>query len=85
VAQLPLESTYAEPTIMWRLRNAKDGRGAYSVIVPRGSKATAAWFSQGILQESHGFATWHGALRWTEDKLVTLQSHGWHVEDPAKR
>src|SRR5216684_4816616 len=76
----PLKSTYAEPTIMWRLRNSDDGRDAYSVIVPHGSKATAGWFSQGIPQESSDFATWHDAVRWLEDKLVTLQLHGWHVE-----
>jgi hypothetical protein len=80
LAQLPLKSTYAEPTIMWRLRNSDDGRGAYSVIVPHGSKATAGWFSQGTPQESCDFATWHDAVRWLEDKLVTLQLHGWHVE-----
>ena len=83
MAQPPLESTYAEPTVMWRLRNTNDGRDAYSVIVPNGSRATAAWFSQGILQESHGFVSWFGALRWVDNKLATLQSHGWHVEDPA--
>ena len=48
MAQLPFKSTYAEPTIMWRIRNSNDGRRAYSVIVPHGSKATAGWFSQGI-------------------------------------
>ena len=81
MAQLPLDSsTYAEPTIMWRLRNSDDGRDAYSVIVPHGSKATAGWFSQGIPQESSDFATWRDAIRWLEAKLVTLQLHGWHVE-----
>ena len=81
VAQLPLKSTYAEPTVMWRLRNSTDGRRAYSVIVPHGSKARAGWFSQGLPQESRDFATWHGAMRWLDAKLVTLQLHGWHVED----
>jgi hypothetical protein len=82
MAQLPLKSTYDEPTVMWRLRNSDDGRRAYAVIVPHGSKATAGWFSQGILQESRGFETWHDAMRWLEDKLATLQMHRWHGENP---
>jgi hypothetical protein len=81
VAQLPLESTYEEPTVMWRLHNSSDNRRAYSVIVPHGSKATAGWFSQGLLQESRNFATWHDAICWIEEKQVTLQMHGWHVAD----
>ena len=69
---------------MWRLRNSNDGRGAYSIIVPHGSKATAGWFSQGIPQESHDFATWHEAVRWIEDKLAMLQLHGWQAEAPDR-
>jgi hypothetical protein len=65
---------------MWRLRNSNDGRSAYAVIVPYGSKASAGWFSQGLLQESRGFATWTEAINWLEEKLVTLQLHGWHIE-----
>jgi hypothetical protein len=80
--RMPPDSTYAEPTIMWRLRNSNDGRRAYAVIVPRGSKATARWFSQGIPQESFDFATWADALHWVESKLVTLQLHGWDKEEP---
>jgi hypothetical protein len=82
VAKLPLKSTYAEPTIMWRIHNAADGRRAYSVILPNGSKATAGWFSQGIPQESRAFATWHDAICWLTNKLATLQLHGWQLEDP---
>jgi hypothetical protein len=81
VAQFPAESTYAEPTVMWRLRNEGDARRAYSVIVPRGSKATAGWFSQAILQESREFGTWRDAIHWLDHKRVTLQSHGWRVDD----
>jgi hypothetical protein len=50
------------------------------VIVPRGSKATAGWFSQSILQESREFATWREAINWLDHKRATLQLHGWHVE-----
>jgi hypothetical protein len=38
-----------------------------------------------MLQESRDFATWHDAMRWLEDKLMTLQSRGWHVEDPPEQ
>jgi hypothetical protein len=82
MAQPPLKTTYAEPTIMWRARNAKDGRRAYAVIIPRGLRAAAGWLSQGIPQESRDFDTWNDAIRWLEDKLVTLQTHGWQLEDP---
>ena len=85
MAKLPLKSTYAEPTLMWRLRNSEDGRHAYAIIVPHGSKATAGWFSQATLQESRDFATWHDAMRWLDDTLMTLQSRGWHAEDPPER
>jgi hypothetical protein len=67
---------------MWRLRNDDDNRSAYAVIVPHGSKATAGWFSQGIPQESRDFTTWHDAMRWLDEKHVTLQLYGWHEEDP---
>lgn len=66
---------------MWRLRHSTDGRRAYSVIVPHGATATAGWFCQGLPQESRNFATWHGAMRWLDAKLATLQRHGWHTED----
>jgi hypothetical protein len=82
MAQPSLKSTYAEPTVMWRLQNSDDGRRAYSVIVPQGSQATAGWFSQGIPQESREFPTWHAAIRWVEAKQVTLQLNGWHVDEP---
>jgi hypothetical protein len=81
VIQFPLNATYAEPTIMWRLRNPEDGRRAFSIIIPLGPKATATWFSQGIRQESRDFATWHDAIYWLEKKRVTLRLHGWHVEE----
>ena len=77
-----VKSTYAEPTVMWRLQNSDDGRRAYAVIVPQGWQATAGWFSQGIPQECREFPTWHGAIRWVEAKLVTLQLHGWHLDEP---
>ena len=70
---------------MWRVRNADDNRRGYSVIIPHGSKASAGWFSQKILQESRDFETWHDAIRWLERKRHTLRLHGWQVEDPADR
>lgn len=82
MGQLPLKYTYAEPTLMWRLLNSNDGRRAFSLIVPRGSNATAGWVSQRILQESRDFDTWHDAIRWLDDKLAMLQSHGW-IDDPS--
>jgi hypothetical protein len=66
---------------MWRIYNDKDGRRGYAVIVPQGSTAKAGWFSQGIPQESRAFATWHAAMCWLEAKLVTLELHGWCVEE----
>src|SRR5688572_23553187 len=83
VAKVPPKSTYAEPTVMWRLCNTDDNRRAYAMIVPHGSKATAGWFSQGIPQESRDFATWHDAISWLEVKLRALQSRGWRLDDPA--
>jgi hypothetical protein len=69
---------------MWRLRNADDGRRAHAVIIPRGSKAVAGWFSQGILQESRDFATWRHAMLWLEEKCVALQRHRWYLEEPPE-
>jgi len=84
VAQVPPKSTYAEPTVMWRLCNTDDNRRAFAMIVPHGSKATAGWFSQGIPQESRDFATWHDAITWLEVKLQTLRLRGWRLDDPAE-
>ena len=67
---------------MWRICNVKDGRRAFAVIVPQGSKAKAGWFSQGIPQESRAFASWHAAMRWLEAKRLTLELHDWHLEEP---
>ena len=82
MAEIRLGSTYSEPTIMWRIYNTTDGRRAFAVIVPQGSTAKAGWFSQGIPQESRTFVSWHGAMRWLEAKLVTLELHDWHLEEP---
>jgi hypothetical protein len=81
MAQLPLESIYAEPIVIWRLRHDSDGRHAFSVIVTRGSTATVGWFCQGLLQQSLDFGTWSDALLWLEGKSLTLRLHGWHSED----
>jgi hypothetical protein len=67
---------------MWRIYNTTDGRRAFAVIVPQGSQAKAGWFSQGIPQESRAFVSWHAAMRWIEAKLVTLELHDWHLEEP---
>ncbi len=67
---------------MWRICNTTDGRRAFAVIVPQGSKAKAGWFSQGIPQESRAFVSWHAAMCWLEAKLVTLELHDWHLEEP---
>src|SRR4051794_38809685 len=76
----PLKSTYAEPTVMWRLCNSDDGRHAFAVIVPHGTEATAGWFSQGIPQEAHHFPTWLEAMEWINDKFVILRLHGWYAD-----
>ena len=81
MSQVPPESIDAEPIVMWRLRNADDGRRAFSVIGPVGAKAAVGWFSQGLLQESFDFATWEDAIGWLESKVVTLRSHGWQPEE----
>ena len=80
-----LKSTYAEPTIMWRLRHSDDGGRAFSVIIPLGSRATAAWFSRGACQESRDFATWHDALYWLEKTRLTLRLSGWAREELSDR
>ena len=75
------KTTYAEPTIMWRLKNIRDGRHAYAVIVPHGLQATAGWFSQGLPQESRHFQTWTHAIGWLHKKRLTLEDHGWSLEE----
>jgi hypothetical protein len=69
-------STYAEPTIMWRLRN-RDGRTAHALIVPSGSRATAIWFISGEAQKAREFRTWRGAIDWLNDARTTLETSGW--------
>jgi hypothetical protein len=69
---------------MWQLRHPGDGRHAYAVIIPHGTKATAAWFSQGIPQEARNFTTWHDAMTWLNGKFKLLQVHGWREEDTAE-
>jgi hypothetical protein len=51
------------------------------VIVPYGLKATAGWFSQGILHESRAFETWHDAICWLNEKREMLELNGWQAED----
>jgi hypothetical protein len=75
------KTTYAEPTVMWRLRRADDGRRGYSVIIPFGPKATAIWYINGIVIECCDFATWHGALYWLEKTRLTLRVSGWDREE----
>ena len=80
MAQVPLYSTYAEPTIMWRLRRA-DGCGAHAVIIPHGTAASAMWFSEGKPQGCRDFLTWHDAIYWLDCELAQLLLVGWQVED----
>jgi hypothetical protein len=68
--------TYAEPTVMWRLRH-RDGRTAHSLIIPSGSKATAIWFISGAAQKARDFRTWRGAIDWLNDERATLETSGW--------
>jgi hypothetical protein len=69
-------STYAEPTVMWRLKH-RDGRTAHSLIIPSGSKATAIWFISGAAQKARDFRTWRGAIDWLNDERATLETSGW--------
>jgi hypothetical protein len=69
-------STYAEPTVMWRLRH-KDGRVANAIIVPQGVRAYAAWFILGHLEQGRHCATWHDAVIWIEQVHLTLKTCGW--------
>ncbi len=75
-----VKSTYAEPTIMWRLRRT-DGAGAHAVIIPHGSAASAIWFAEGQPQASQDFATWHDAIYWLDCELARLLLLGWRVAD----
>jgi hypothetical protein len=69
-------STYAEPTVMWRLRH-KDGRVASAIIAPQGVKAYAGWFILGRLEEARHCDSWHSAITWVEQVRLRLTSSGW--------
>ena len=76
----PVYTTYAEPTIMWRLRRA-DGCGAHALIIPHGNAATAMWFAEGKPEESRDFTNWHDAIYWLDCELAKLLLVGWQVEN----
>jgi hypothetical protein len=80
VREIPLKSTYNEPTVMWRLRH-DDGRWAHAVIGPRKHAASAIWFINGQIQSVYEFETWTAAINWTEEHRVTLQRGGWRSAD----
>jgi hypothetical protein len=70
------KSTYAEPTVMWRLRH-RDGKTAHALIVPTRSKASAIWFISGAPQKARDFRTWRAAIEWLNDERATLETSGW--------
>ena len=70
------KSTYAEPTVLWRLRNM-DGRVAHSLVIPAGTKATALWFIGSTPQKARDFRNWRGAIDWLNDERATLETSGW--------
>lgn len=76
--------TYAEPTVMWRLRH-KDGRVANAIIVPQGARAYAAWFILGHLEQGQHLESWHDAITWIESVRLTLKSEGWRPRRVSPR
>ena len=76
--EIPLTSTYNEPTVMWRMRH-RDGRLAHAVIGPRGDRASVIWFLNDRPLGSHDFDDWTSAIRWSEQMRAQFWTVGWRL------
>ena len=77
---VPIKSTYCEPTVMWRLSHP-DGRWAHAIIVPRGSQASAMWFINGRPEHADDFENWKNAIKWIEGVRRGLKAGGWRQRE----
>ena len=77
---VPIKSTYCEPTVMWRLSH-HDGRRAHAMIFPSGIKASAVWFIHGRPVEAHAFLDWDAAIQWVDGIRCQLEKTGWRAAD----
>ena len=80
IPNIPVKSTYNEPTVMWRMRHP-DGRSAHTVIAPKGPEALTIVFVNGDLKGFRDFKTWDSAIRWTEQMSIQLEAMGWRFAD----
>ena len=76
------ETTYSQPTTLWRLQRHDDGRIAHAVIVPRLQEASAVWFIDDKPEEAKDFLDWPAAVAWCEWVRTKLLGKGWSDVTP---
>ena len=78
MSSVPFASTYAEPTVMWRMQRGRH-LSAHAVI---GFQATGAWVMWFVNNRPVGkryFEDCDGALRWSDRLKAQNWSVGWRL------
>jgi len=82
VKRTPTESTYDEPTVMWRMRRS-NGLSTHAVIGPQESGAWVMWYLNGSPVGVRNFDDWTSAIEWTDRMQFQNWTVGWRLSHDA--
>ncbi len=74
------DRTYAEPTILWRMRHP-DGFRAHATVIPGAPDSTLTWYIDGEMVRAENFTEWESALRRAEEVKAAFAQTGWTIEE----
>ncbi len=74
------ERTYAEPTILWRMRHP-DGFRAHATVIPGSPASTLTWYIDGEMVRAENFAEWEAALVRADEVKAAFAQTGWLAEE----
>ena len=71
-----MESTYTNPTVIWRLR--RDCQTAHATIIPHTMQTTlVVWMDDEKIEIAEDFLEWSGALERADVVRARLLRDGW--------
>ncbi len=74
------ERTYAEPTVIWRMRHP-DGFRAHATLIPGTPASTLSWYVDSEMVRAENFNEWAMALARAEEIKAAFAQNGWTTEE----
>ncbi len=74
------ERTYAEPTILWRMRHP-EGFRAHAAVIPGTPASTLTWYIDGEMVRAENFGEWDAALARAEEVKAAFGKTGWALDE----